>query len=395
MIPKAIDAIEHTDIESLIAHQVREGRTIEYKRLLPSGSDEARREFLADISAFANAAGGDLLFGLTSTDGLPDGVLGLSDDLDAEMLRLESLIRDGVDPRIQGISMRVIEGFSQGPVLIVRVPRSWAGPHMVIFKNLSRFFTRNSAGKYQMDVTEIRSAFLLSEALPERMKRFRDERIGRIIANQEPMPLPDRSRLIMHVLPIVSFTSNPNIAVTELKAHIGELTPVGHSGCSHRLNVDGLVTYSGSRNDDEKDSYCQIFRTGQVEAVYARLVEEKDNSRYIASVAYERYIIEAVSHYLRVLKALDIPCPLMISFAMTGVCGVLMYVGMRYSSTAAAPIDRDMLVLPDVLVEEYASVSNMNAVARTLRPIFDVIWNACGYPRSHNFDAEGNWSPER
>jgi len=109
MIPKPFDAISKSDIEALVENQVREGRTIEYKLVLPGNSDEEKREFLADISSFANAGGGDLLYGISATDGIPQDALGLVGNLDAELLRLENLIRDSLDPRVHGLRMRAID----------------------------------------------------------------------------------------------------------------------------------------------------------------------------------------------------------------------------------------------------------------------------------------------
>ena len=34
-------------------------------------------------------------------------------------------------------------------------------------------------------------------------------------------------------------------------------------------------------------------------------------------------------------------------------------------------------------------------VGKILKPLFDLVWNACGYPSSENFDAEGNWIGRR
>ncbi len=64
MIPKPLDKIEKPDIDALVANAVSERRTIEYKLVLPENADSNKKEFLADVSSFANAAGGDLLFGV-------------------------------------------------------------------------------------------------------------------------------------------------------------------------------------------------------------------------------------------------------------------------------------------------------------------------------------------
>jgi len=52
----------------------------------------------------------------------------------------------------------------KGFIILVRIPQSFASPHMVKFQNTSRFFCRNSAGKYQLDVQEIRNAFLATDS---------------------------------------------------------------------------------------------------------------------------------------------------------------------------------------------------------------------------------------
>lgn len=395
MISKHLDIIEKTDIEALVENEVGEGRTIEYKAGLPGGSDSDKKEFLADVSSFANAGGGDLLYGVAAAEGIPKEVVGLDANMDLVLLHLENLLRDGLEPRIPGVRMRPINGFTKGPVLLIRIPRSWAAPHMIKLGKSSRFFTRNSAGKHQMDVTEIRAAFLLSEALPEKMRRFRDERLGRIIANETPVRMFERAKLVLHILPVASFTMDANIEVAILKeCSKAGLQPIGCSGWSQKYNLDGFITYDTSTEGTVSmaDSYSMIFRKGQIEAVFADFIREHNGRHLIPSVAYEEYIIQGVLGYLGVLKSLEIPSPLVIFVGMTGVANVHMGVDTFYFSHGGSPIDRDTLVLPDILIEDYKSIPDKNTVARTLRPIFDAIWNACGFERSYNYDNDGNWN---
>ncbi len=44
---------------------VAESRSLDYKAALPSGGDEGKREFLCDVSSFANTVGGCLIYGVT------------------------------------------------------------------------------------------------------------------------------------------------------------------------------------------------------------------------------------------------------------------------------------------------------------------------------------------
>src|SRR4051812_22865379 len=111
MIPRQIQAVTIEDLEALVTDAVREGKTIEYKQELPGGKDDDKKEFLADVSSFANASGGDVIFGISETrdgqgktTGIPEAILGLPGvNGDQEIRRLEQMLRDGIEPRIPGL----------------------------------------------------------------------------------------------------------------------------------------------------------------------------------------------------------------------------------------------------------------------------------------------------
>jgi predicted HTH transcriptional regulator len=106
---KVLDLITESDLQSLVENKVREAKVLDYKRALPGKSDREKREFLYDVSSFANASGGDLIFGVTERDGVASEISGLeSGNVDEDILRLESIIRDGIDPRIPGLSIRAV-----------------------------------------------------------------------------------------------------------------------------------------------------------------------------------------------------------------------------------------------------------------------------------------------
>jgi predicted HTH transcriptional regulator len=92
-VEKRLAALTAEDVQDLVAARVPEGRRIEYKQKLPGRNDADKREFLADISAFANSSGGDLLFGIKEEDGLPIGIPGINPSvLENEHLRLETIL---------------------------------------------------------------------------------------------------------------------------------------------------------------------------------------------------------------------------------------------------------------------------------------------------------------
>lgn len=390
MIPKQFDEITKADIDALLATGVLEGRTIEYKLTLPGNADQDKKESLADISSFANAAGGDLLYGVAAEKGLPTAIPGVDTaNADAEIQRLDSMIQAGIEPRIPGVRIKAITGFPQGPILLVRIPQSWTSPHMVTFKGTSRFHTRNSAGKYQMDVTEIRAAFLMAEAIPERIRRFRDGRLSKIVASETPLPMDSGPKMILHLLPVSSFSKPTAVDVLAVMRNCVQLPAMGALGCSGRMNLDGCVTYDQQGNDGPCYAYAQLFRSGAIEAVDG-ITLVVGNEPGIPNIAYEKEVIRVTEAYLKLLRQLGIEPPIIVMLSMIGVKGLKMILGPRYSFLRRVPVmDRDMLLLPEVLLEDFDKEP-----ATILRPIFDAVWQSAGLAGSANYNKDGKWCPQ-
>ena len=126
---KPLDSITTADIEALIADAVQESKTLDFKEKLPGNTDGERKDFLADVSSFANTIGGDLIYGIKEKEGAADEAVGIANfDEDATRLQFEQRIPSGIGPRLPGVQMKPVDGFPRGPVFAMRIPRSWAGP---------------------------------------------------------------------------------------------------------------------------------------------------------------------------------------------------------------------------------------------------------------------------
>jgi hypothetical protein len=390
VIPVAIDAITYQHVEDLRTNGVREGRTIEYKQSLPGGTDKDKKEFLADVSSFANAAGGDLIYGVAAKDGVPTAIPGLDPfNPDQDVLGLESSIRNAIEPRILALQTQVVSDDQGTHVLVIRVPRSWSGPHMVTYKGSSRFFTRSSAGKSQMDLNELRSAFALAGDLPERIRNWRDERVGRVMAHETPVPLTDTPTMILHLVPLDSFENPYRIEASTLDtSNCNEgFAPLGPSNCQSRLNIDGYVTYRSKPNSDSHESYCQVYRSGRVESVCSQLwFEQGENG--IAGIFLEKFTMEATARYLSTLANLDVHPPMVIMLTFVRAKGLYLVTGSERDHSYETS-DRDVLLIPDVLINE-----TPRHLPRAMRPMFDAVWNAWGYPESRNYDENGDWKKQ-
>ncbi len=392
MIEKEFDAITKTDIDALVTNAASEGRSTEYKAMLPEGADEDTREFLADISSFANAGGGDLIYGIREQrddkgkpSGVPEAAEGLAGiNVDMEINRLESKIRDGIDPRIPTIRVKPIDGFPSGPVIIFRIPKSWSSPHMVKFRNSSRFFSRTSAGKYQLDVREIRASFLASESLTDKISAFRADRLGKILAGETPVPLESVPKLVLHLLPVSAFSEPGNIDLKAAEPFMHKLKPMGQptQWGPPRYNFNGL-SHSGG-NGISTFSYIQLFRNGALEAVSARIAQNK----LALGNRFEGDLLGA-RPYIDFQKRLGIGPPLFLAISILSATGFTVFprepTGFDHSINMK-PIEQDALIVPEAMIQDEEP-----DILRLIRPALDAIWQASGWPGSPGYDASGKW----
>ena len=395
MIPRDFDAITKADIEALVSNAVAEGRALEYKQQLPGNGDEDKKEFLADVSSFANAGGGDIVFGVVEKrddenkpTNLPEKAGGLAGiNAGAEINRLDAIIQSGIEPRISGCRIRSIDGFASGPVLVIHVPKSWAGPHMVTFKNLSRFFSRTSAGKQQLDVGEIRSAFTAFGDLRAKITAFRTERLGKIMANEAPINLSAGPKIVLHLVPLPILDPASQISFALLESNPNLAAPIQNSNYNNRHNLDGFLRYN-SNSQTGGIGYCQVFRSGAFEAVDAELLQQTTVSKLIASTKVEGIIIETSTRYSQTAKQLGVPLPLVVMLTLFGVKDYAIATGSAWHNFRPAhAIDRDTLLLPDVLLEDYMTPADV-----ALRPIFDALWQSGGMNCCQHYNDKGRWN---
>jgi hypothetical protein len=171
---------------------------------------------------------------------------------------------------------------------VIRIPRSYRGPHRVIFKEWNRFFARSSAGRYQPNVEELRSLFAFPPALAEQMRAFRFDRVTSIAADQTPVPLSDISRLVLHVIPFSHFDLRPAVSLRALIQNKTRLDPIGTPADATRLNFDGLLAISYPENGTYQ-SYVQASRGGAIEAVCSSITGSGGS---IDIRRVEHYIVE-------------------------------------------------------------------------------------------------------
>ena len=386
LFSKPINKLEENDLRQLIGN-TREIKTLDYKQAVIENTDSDKKEFLADVTSFANASGGHIILGMEEAGGMATSLPGITSiDPDKEILRLEEIIRNGVEPRIYGIAIELIKLANGNYAFIIHIPKSWASPHMVTFRGTSRFYARNSTGKYQLDVHELRHAFLLTEGLNDKIQNFRLDRIGKIIADEAPLPLPEGAKTVIHIVPLNSLDILTGIDIASLRRSASALlTPMASSGWNGLINFDGFLSYA-PMSDGKVYSYLQIMRDGAIEAFGAAKLDP--TIKVINPTQLEAMLIEAITDYLRLEKEIlqtEPPFILMLSLLQVKGYSIEHRVS-GFSPDGVHRIEKDVLLLPDIWIESFES-----DIPTLMKPMFDMIWNAAGWPRSMSYSPVGEW----
>jgi Schlafen, AlbA_2 len=320
MFDKDFDAISADDLKALVEARIPEGRRLEFKRDHYGRTDEAKREFAADVSAMANALGGYLLVGVAEENGMASKIVGVEEkDPDKLVRTVTQSIRASIEPPIPDVRVRWVEIGARRGVLMIQVHRSWNAPHRVTVPRDKRFFLRDENRKHPMTVSELRRAFLFASEIEDRIRRFRTDRLQLLIANEGPLAVDESGpRLILHIVPRVAFVDGIQLRFDPQDTGI---PPLGASGWNSMYSLDGLVTYSGPEERFETvRAFSTLFRNGAAEAVAKIYDGERDGRRSLSLTAVEQDVIHGVTAILSTLQRCQVPRPLYLMLSLVG-CG--------------------------------------------------------------------------
>lgn len=297
---KPLGTLARKDFEDLIADQWAEDELLEFKRTLPSPDgtdrwikdqsgigDRAKREILAEIVAFANSYGGDLIIGIDeTTDKPPRASVIFPIPKCVELAhRLELAARDLIRPAIPTLSIRGIptETDDESGVVVARVPKSREAPHRLEMKGTEKeCYKRVSDRTETMTMREIqdltfavkRGLDAIGERLDAQSELFRNwvsskpvaQDSGRTALRVTLTPstaelFVERVHSVAEVAPINQRWSlllgGNRKKQAELHAHFGNWRPILRGteclieGNEERqriqLNCDGTISYSHAK----------------------------------------------------------------------------------------------------------------------------------------------------
>ena len=175
-------------LEFLVRNQVAESLTYEYKETLDLDTASQKKEICKDVSAFANSQGGLIIYGLKEHDDKANGSIpsALVPIVGANLReRLEQVISNGIAPRLECRIYSIASSAGSGEFIVVHVPPSRIGVHMVVLGGENRFYVRREFSCVPMTVFEVESIFKRFA----RMDISARERLGRYLS-----PVPSKLR---------------------------------------------------------------------------------------------------------------------------------------------------------------------------------------------------------
>jgi hypothetical protein len=387
-----------SDVEELIRMRMPEGQRIEYKRELRIDTKSQKAEAAKDVSGFANAQGGLLVFGVAEDDSKEPVPTEMS-PLPAAGLqtRLENLLDSTLEPvpdyRVSTITVE------DGVVIVVRVQAHAGPPVMVQGYGEYRYFRRSGTRTRPMTGAEVAAAHAAAERRLERVdnrlrglpllaRMFRPRSVDALRAGQELEYKPLATVVVASI-------DGPDelIGPQWMNGRAFEEVTDGYRGGNgstirrdhhFTINAHGLIEEHIDR-DIAADAArvlhrVAIYRAGAVEWAH-RYREYQIPSRSFADAAHNA-LLYAASVFDRV-----------------GYSGrVAAWVRIENAENAQLMIARDWDIdtrLPQVeWIGTRCEVVVDDLLADptpTVRDAMDRIWQAFGINRCLLFDEQGNW----
>ena len=383
-------------LRELIAREIREDRTIDFKQDLNFG-DSAKLDLLQDVTAMANAAGGVLLYGAIEGKGEDRGLIvdlkGTALPIDELQSNVDNLLRDGIDERIHGVEHRAILLADGTHAYVIRIPASALAPHMVKKKSgRPAFYVRGTTSNDPMTARQVKDMAIRAETARERALQYieaRTERARKRVARPEVTkygtPIGDQTAALVHFIPLLPRVESLDLADATIKQMVQhQLHPfMYHLTGRLRWALDGLYAEtSGSGRQ-----WTMVARSGAIEFGRLQLLFPSSWSGAILDIRWiEEGVLQAAAEIEEHASAILAP-PFALSVRLLNV------VGQRLGASVGHWEGTDPIQEDDVFIEPEIVSGWGDPLQRTLHRTFDVIWQAWGQEGSPYYNPDGTRKP--
>jgi hypothetical protein len=390
------DLVDSSYLSRLIENKIPENITLDYKRELHIDSSDERKEFLYDVSSFANSEGGIILYGIeeekgenSSNSGIPGKIIGIQyNNIDNLILKMEDILGNSIQPRIPNIRIKSIE-ISSKPLIVIIIPKSYGLPHMVSYKSTNKFYKRRNSGKYLVDVFELNQMFMQNTELQQRANQFVSDRIAMVLNGEFIPNILTKNSSFIHIIPL-SFQQN-QIRLTNRVDYYTILNTFNSlvANTNHHHNFEGYILSSLTPGDNKVNSYFQVFRNGILEyysTEYCDTMQPNNTQLFFFIDRFELDCIDMVSNAINYYKEVNVYDPFLVFINLFDLINTKIYTNSRFRISNA--FGRNNLKIQPVLIKSHDSNFEQD-----LKPAFDVLWQSSGIEKSINYDDIGNRIP--
>ncbi len=265
-------ALTEETFREFLSLGIPEGLYLDYKEGLSGTSEkDAKREFLKDVTAFANAAGGHLFLGVKEpSEGVSvDSQLVGIDNGDALAQDLERLASTSIDPRIPGLRIMRFPLANGRFCVAIYIPPSLGRPHMVNYAGHRSFYVRHSESSFPMTTHEVHEAVLTSSSAEARARLFVERRLLEV----HDVIDGRQAAFFLQAMPLISPESAWDVLSTpfenilrgearrdKIQRYAGLATDL-----APRPTIDGLL---GQDQREQPTWETEVHRTGYISLLY-------------------------------------------------------------------------------------------------------------------------------
>jgi hypothetical protein len=180
-------------LNALYTGLIKESLTLEYKSSRAVDKDQKKKEEMAkDALAFANAEGGQIVYGMTEKNNLPEGLDGGIDPLQFPGIWFEQVIQQNTSPQIEGLRVHEVpldDGTGRVAIVVTIPAAQTRAPHQA---KDGRYYRRHNFSNQIMNDSEVRDT-MRRATTPElyvRLALLRGKTAGIEYAHQIEMSKP-------------------------------------------------------------------------------------------------------------------------------------------------------------------------------------------------------------
>jgi hypothetical protein len=193
-----------SELAALHTGLLKESLHVEYKAsdAIDKKSDSKKLEMARDISAFANADGGQIIYGMKENkDHEPDGLDSGLDPREYPEIWFEQILQQHVTPLMPSVKPRHIPLSNARVAVVIDIPAATGDPHQVD----GRYYRRYNFNRLIMEHYEIREMFHRSTRPDLSIKFYFDKLQTRQMLRYAP---PTEHHSPVGLTPIISNNSN-------------------------------------------------------------------------------------------------------------------------------------------------------------------------------------------